>query len=106
VTETAAEELESLQVRARAVGCYCNRHRTWDPVRGGGDLWLQWKRRFRDDRGSDLDLLRYADAATVATALAEIEAQPRTMRRCDMRLSFRVVGRMHARERADGSRRE
>jgi hypothetical protein len=101
--ETPEAELEILQARASAVHCYCNRHRTWDPARGGGDLWLQWRRRFRDDRGSDLDLLHYADAATVRAALSEIEAQYPDTRRADMRLSFRhVTGRLQARERPDG----
>jgi hypothetical protein len=102
VRETTETELEALQDRADRAGCYCNRHRFWDPTRGRGDLWLQWKRRFRDDRGPDLDLLRYASAAEVTAALVEIEAQPRDRRRSDMRLSFRrVVGRMVTREQQD-----
>lgn len=103
MNETPDSELEALQDRAKAVGCWVARHLRWDPTRGRGDLWLQWRRRFRDDRGPDLDLLRYATAGQVASALAEIEAQPRTMRRADMRLSFRrvAIGRMDARERAD-----
>jgi hypothetical protein len=99
--ETTDNELERLQRRADAAGCYVNRHRAWDPLRGNGDLWLQWKRRTRDDRAPELHLLSYSTAAQVADALAEIEAQPTSTRRCDMRLSFRVLGKMRARERSD-----
>ena len=77
VKETTDSELEALQVRAGRVGAYCDRHLRWGPTRGRGDLWLQWRRRFRDDRGPDLDLLRYASRAEVTAALVEIEAQPR-----------------------------
>jgi hypothetical protein len=38
--ETEQMELDLLQRRADAVNHYVNRHRTWDPARGGGDLYL------------------------------------------------------------------
>jgi len=63
MSETTEAELEDLQRRAGAVHCYCNRHRTWDPARGRGDL----ERRYRGYGEKGTSLLAYRDFQVVFT---------------------------------------
>lgn len=70
--ETAEIEFDLLRRRADACGHYVNRHREYDPARGGGDLYLQEKRKFRSDHVATL--IRYATVAEIEAALADIEA--------------------------------
>jgi hypothetical protein len=74
-------ELDLLQRRADAVNCYCNRHRNWDAARGGGDLYLQPKKKFRGD--SNGEICRFATPDQVHKYLARIEEQQRFERQQD-----------------------
>jgi hypothetical protein len=76
MSETDQMELDLLQKRADACGMYCNRHRTWDPARGGGDLYLQRKKKFRGDPNGE-SLVRFATPDRVHRHLARIEEEQR-----------------------------
>lgn len=53
-------ELDLLRRRAADLGFFVQRHRQYDPCRGGGDLYLAPKKRFP---GEHVDtLLRYSTA--------------------------------------------
>jgi hypothetical protein len=77
--ETSDMELDLLQRRASAANCYCNRHRTWDPARGDGDLYLQPKKKFRGDLNGEI--CRYATSDQVHRHLARIEEEARHQRK-------------------------
>jgi hypothetical protein len=73
MAETSDMELDLLRIRADAAGCYVGRHRNWDPARGGGDLFLQWRRKFRN---APLEtILKYATPDAINQRLAEIEME-------------------------------
>jgi hypothetical protein len=42
-------EFDLLRRRAEPLGLHVQRHRTWDPARGGGDLYIMPKRRYRGE---------------------------------------------------------
>lgn len=77
--ETSDMELDLIQIRARACNHYCNRHRQWDPARGGGDLYLQRAKKFRGDPNGE-SICRYATADQVHRHLARIEEEARYQR--------------------------
>jgi hypothetical protein len=81
MSETDQMELDLLQKRADACGMYCNRHRTWDPVRGGGDLYLQPKKKFRGDVNGDI--CRYATPDQITRHLCRIEEEARHQRKAN-----------------------
>jgi hypothetical protein len=72
MSETDPMELELLQRRASAGNYYVNRHREWDAARGGGDLYLQPKKKFRGDLNGNI--LAYATAEQIHRKLAELGA--------------------------------
>jgi hypothetical protein len=73
--ETSDMELDLLRRRADAANCYVNRHRQWDPARGGGDLYLMEKKKFRGHHAETI--MRYATPDQVHRCLARIEEQDR-----------------------------
>jgi hypothetical protein len=76
--ETDQMELDLLQRRADAMNHYVNRHRQWDPARGGGDLYLQPKKKYRGDVNGDI--CRYATPAQIHKHLSRIEEEARHQR--------------------------
>jgi hypothetical protein len=60
MAETDDIEFDLLRRRADEAGFFVQRHRDYDPCRGGGDLYLQEKRELRRDRMPSL--LKYATA--------------------------------------------
>jgi hypothetical protein len=83
--ETSDMELDLIQRRAKLAGCYINRHKFWDPVRGGGDLYLQRAKRFRTDPNGE-SIVRYATADTVHRHLARIEEEQQHQRDLERRM--------------------
>lgn len=73
MAETSQMELDLLQRRADACGMYVNRHKSWDAARGGGDLYLQPKKKFRGDLNGNV--LSYATEDEIHAQLARIEAK-------------------------------
>lgn len=71
--ETSEAELDLLQRRAKQVDFYCNRHKSYDPARGGGDLYLMVRKRFKHEKVETL--ISYATPFQIETALLEIEAR-------------------------------
>lgn len=69
--ETDAVEFDLLRRRADAANCFVQRHRDYDPARGGGDLYLQPKRKFRSEHVESI--LRFATADEIHRKLGEIE---------------------------------
>ena len=71
MAETSEMELGLLRKRADASGYYVNRHKNWDPMRGNGDLYLQPKKKYRED--ANVNLASYATADQIHEMLAIIE---------------------------------
>ena len=71
--ETSQKELDLLRKRADAVNHYVNRHRDYDPVRVGGDLYLQPKRKFRREHVDTV--IAYATPSLIERELARIEGE-------------------------------
>lgn len=69
--ETSDMEFDLVRRRADAVNCYVNRHKNFDPARGGGDLSLQPRRKFRREHVDTI--LGYATADEIHAELAKIE---------------------------------
>lgn len=72
MAETPEIEFDLLQRRARACNMYVNRHRNWDAARGGGDLYLQLAKKFRNEQVESI--LSYATPDEIHSVLAEVEA--------------------------------
>ena len=68
-------ELDLLRRRADAAGYYVARHKSWDPTRGNGDLYLQRKKKFRNEPNEDV--MRYSTADQIHARLGRIEEQNR-----------------------------
>lgn len=70
--ETSEIEFDWLKIRARNVDMIVRRHKDYDPVRGGGDLYLEPK----EAAGiREPAILTYATEDQVHAALAQIEKQ-------------------------------
>jgi hypothetical protein len=63
VAETSTMEFDMLQRRAAELGFHVQRHRSWDPTYGTGDLYIMEKRRFRGEHCDSI--LRYATAEQI-----------------------------------------
>jgi hypothetical protein len=72
MAETNQIELQLIQRRASAGNYYVNRHVSWDAARGGGDLYLQPKKKFRGDLNGNI--LAYATAEQIHAKLTELGA--------------------------------
>jgi len=75
MSETTEQELDLLKIRARAAGFHCERHRFWDPARGGGDLYLQRAKKYRGDPSPSI--CRFATPDQIHRHLARAEEQNR-----------------------------
>ena len=58
--ETDTAELEFIQRKADALNLYVNRHKQYDPLLPGGDLYLMRKKKFGSEH--EPSILRYATA--------------------------------------------
>lgn len=65
--ETDQIEFEHLQRRAFDMGFHVERHRAYDPCRSGGDLYLQPRKKFRNEQA--VTILRYATVDEIWTWL-------------------------------------
>jgi hypothetical protein len=70
--ETSEIEFDWLKIRARNVDMFVGRHKDYDPVRGGGDLFLEVKERAGIREPA---VLTYANEDEIHAALAKIEKQ-------------------------------
>jgi hypothetical protein len=85
--ETSDIDLDFLQRRAKACGHYVNRHKFYDPTRGGGDLYLSKAKRVRTDP-PERWIVTFSTVADIEAKLAEIEhaqEEARQQSRCDPR---------------------
>ena len=67
------EEFDLIVRKADALGFHVQRHRQWDPNREGGPLYVQHRRKFREEHQDSL--LRYATAEEVWQFLADRERE-------------------------------
>lgn len=58
--ETNDMEFDLLRRRADDLGFFVQRHRTWDPTRGTGDLYLAPRKQFRGEQVETI--LKFATA--------------------------------------------
>lgn len=74
--ETPNGELEKLKRQGKQKGLHVERHRVFDPLSRGGDLYVQQRRaiyEFQGGIGNPPSLIRYATAEKVQQLLAEHE---------------------------------
>ena len=70
--ETSEIEYDWLKIRARNVDMFVGRHQDYDPVQGGGDLYLEVKERAGIREPA---ILTFATEDEVHAMLAKIEKQ-------------------------------
>lgn len=71
MSETSEEEFFDLRRRARKVDTFLQRHRVYDPARGGGDLYLAETKSVLTAHPEPF--VKYATASEIAATLDEIE---------------------------------
>lgn len=73
-TETPRAEFDQLVIRARNCGLYVNRHKVWDMLsESGGDLYLMYRRTWREPQPETI--IKYATADEIESALAARERE-------------------------------
>ena len=70
--ETSEMEFDLVRRRADAGNFYVNRHKNWDPTRGGGGLYLQHKKKFRNE--PNINILSFATADEIHRKLSQLGA--------------------------------